>query len=410
MIRSKARRPVALLVAPFVAMALVASAGVGFALGLARPPTEQPPGTGWFARWVDDAGDDTVTELTATAADEQLSRRGQQTLSGANGALKGVPFESFDVRLARSDRPDAGEVRSGRFQATAIVEYRLPLDEVLVGRTAAATFRLGPNGWRLVRLNASGRDLWDHEPVDVTENGQTLVMARRGDLRLPGLGTLAEQARREVADFWSARWPQTTVVVLPSTPRLLDPLAGLESGSDQVAVTLWATGSEGPVIRVLMNPTVYDQMPTLARKIVLRHEITHVAQNALPRDGVPTWLKEGLADYVSYRGSGIPDSFVGAQLLAKVRATGVPEDLPDDSEFDLDRASADRRVAYQSGWAFCQMVADAYGDDRLVPFYAAVARGEGSTDERLNDAADEVLGTTFDDLRVQWQSWLTANA
>ncbi len=400
----------ALLVAPFVAMALVASAGAGFLLGLRQSPTEQPAGTGWFARWTNDVGERTLAELTATAAGEQLSRRGQQTLSGANGALKGVPFESFDVRLARSDRPTASEVRSGRFHATAVVEYRLPLDEVLVGRTAAATFRLSSNGWRLVRLNASGRDLWDHEPVDVTENGQTLVMARRGDLRLPGLGTLAEQARQSVADFWSAKWPETAVVVLPSTPRLLDPLAGFASGSDQVAVTLWATGSDGPVIRVLMNPTVYDQMPTLARQIVLRHEITHVAQDALPGNNVPTWLKEGLADYVGYRGSGIPDSYVGEQLLAEVRANGVPDALPSDSEFDLDRPGTDRRTAYQSGWAFCQMVADTYGEGRLVPFYAAVARGEGATEERLDSAADEVLGTTFDDLIVQWQSWLTANA
>lgn len=400
----------ALLVAPFMAMAVVASAGAGFALGLAQPPQTLPTGTGWFARWTGDVGDVTLSELTATAAGQQLDRRGRDALGGANGSLSGIPFESFRVRLAWSDRPDADEARSGRFEATAIVEYRLPLDSVLVGRTADATFRLGPQGWRLARLKASGRDLWDHERVEVTENGQTLVIGPRGDVRLPGLATLAEQARRDVDEFWSAKWPQTAVVVLPSAARLLDPLVGLASGSDQVAVTLWALGSEGPVIRVLMNPGVYDQMPTLAREIVLRHEITHVAQDALPRANVPTWLTEGLADYVGYRGSGVPDAFVGAQLLSDVRASGVPEDLPAESEFALNRPSSERRVAYQAGWAFCQMVVDEYGEDALVPFYAAVARGDGSTDERLDDAADEVLRTTFDDLRGQWQSWLSANA
>ena len=223
----------------------------------------------------------------------QLSSRGQEALNGANGALTGVPFESFRVRLARSDRTDAEQARAGRFQATAIVEYRLPLDEVLVGRTADATFRLGPRGWRLVRLDASGRDLWDHEPVQVTENGRVLVIGPRGDARLAGLGSLAEQARADVAAFWTARWPQTAVVVLPSEARLLDPLVGTASGSDQVAVTMWASGSDGPVIRVLMNPTVYDDMPTLAREIVLRHEMTHVAQDALPRDNVPDVADRG---------------------------------------------------------------------------------------------------------------------
>ncbi len=326
-----------LIVAPVVAMALVVSAGVGFAVGLAQPPQVQPEGSGWFSRWADDVGDDTLAELTATAADQQLSTRGRAALSGGNGTLAGVRFESFRVRLARSDRPDAAEARSGRFEATAIVEYRLPLDQVLVGRTADATFRLGPHGWRLARLDASGRDLWDHEPVDVTQNGQTLVIGPRGDLRLAGLGALAEGARQDVADFWSAKWPRTAVVVLPSAAHLLDPMVGSKSGSDQVAVTMWASGSDGPVIRVLMNPGVYDQMPTLSRQIVLRHEITHVAQDALPRDNVPTWLTEGMADYVGYRGSGIPDSVVGAQLFAEVRASGAPDDLPAESEFNLDR-------------------------------------------------------------------------
>lgn len=407
---TRQRRSVGLVVAPFVALALTFSAAAGFAVGLAQPPQVASAGSGWFIAWADDLAGGAVAELTATAADQQLMRHGRQALAGANGSLAGIPFETFRLRLARSDRPDAAAARSGRFKATAIVEYRLPLDEVLVGRTADATFRLGPNGWQLSRLDASGRDLWDHEPVEVTANGQTLVIGSRGDSRLADLASLAEQARQGVADFWSAKWPRTAVVVLPSAAGLLDPLAGTESGSDQVAITLWASGSEGPVIRVLMNPGVYDQMPTLARQIVLRHEITHVAQDALPRDNVPTWLTEGLADFVGYRGSGVPRSLVGAQVFSQVRESGAPEDLPAESAFDFDRPGEQRQVAYQSGWAFCQMVADEYGADVLVPFYVAVARGEGSTDARIDAAADEVLGTTYDDLRSKWQSWLKANA
>ena len=400
----------ALRVAPFVAVSVVASAGAGFAVGLAQPEPARATGTGWFTAWADELGGETLAQTAAGMADHQLSSRGQEALNGTSGALTGVPFESFRVRLARSDRPDVEQARAGQFEATAIVEYRLPLDEVLVGRTAEATFRLGPRGWRLVRLDASGRDLWDHEPVQVAENGQVLVIGPRGDARLSGLGSLAEQARQDVAAFWTAKWPETAVVVLPSDAQLLDPLVGTASGSDQVAVTMWASGSDGPVIRVLMNPSVYDGMPTLAREIVLRHEITHVAQDALPRDNVPTWLTEGLADYVGYRGSGVPDSLVGAEIFAQVRASGAPDELPAESEFDLDRPGAERRVGYQAGWAFCQMLVDEYGEGRLVPFYVAVSRGEGSTAERLDDAADKVLGTTFDDLLSQWQAWLQANA
>ena len=399
-----------LVAAPLVAVALVASAGAGFAVGLAQPDPVQPTGTGWFDRWASDAADEAWAQGAASMAGYQLSSRGKAALGVSKGSLAGVPFESFQVRLARADRPDGSQARTGRFRATAIIEYELPLDGVTVGRTADASFRLGPRGWRLVRLDSSGRDLWDHEPVQVDRNGKVLVIGSRDDARLDGLGDVAEEARRDVARFWSAKWPKTAVVVLPSESRLLDPLVGSSAGSDQVAVTLWATGSDGPVIRVVMNPTVYDRMPQLAREIVLRHEITHVAQDALPRDNVPTWLTEGMADYVGYRGSGVPDFFVGRELFSQVRASGVPNQLPVESEFDFDRPSDERRVAYQAGWAFCQMIVDGYGEDQLVPFYVAVSRGEGSTQQRLDDAAEEVLDTSFDELVLQWQGWLRTNA
>ena len=44
----------------------------------------------------------------------------------------------------------------------------------------------------------------------------------------------------------------------------------------------------------------------LARAIVLRHEITHVALGAPATTRTPTWLEEGLAEYLGYRGSGVP--------------------------------------------------------------------------------------------------------
>ena len=56
------------------------------------------------------------------------------------------------------------------------------------------------------------------------------------------------------------------------------------------------------------------------------------------------------------------------------------------------------------------MLVDEYGESQLVPFYVAVSRGDGTTEERLDDAAEKVLGTTYDALRVQWQAWLQANA
>jgi hypothetical protein len=342
-------------------------------------------------------------------ANHQLRSRGESVL-GASASLTGVPFRSLHVTLAKSASLTAAEAKRGVFRAQAIVEYRLRVDDVRVGRRADAVFRLRDGQWRLVRMAPSGLDLWDHEPVQSLRDGRVLVIGPSGDPRISGLATTAETARADVAHFWNAEWPKTAVVVLPSSSRLLNPLLGVHSGSDQVAVTRWESGQDGPVIRVLVNPTYYDRMPPLAREIVLRHEITHVAQDALPQGGIPNWLSEGLAEYVGYRGSGVPIAYVAAKLLEQVRAGDAPDELPVDGDFSFSRTQEERRVAYESGWSFCQMVADRYGSQRLVPFYVAVAKGQGSEEDRLDHAAEKTLGAGFDSLVEQWHSWLDANA
>ena len=392
------------------AVAVVVSAGAGFALGLSRP--EPPVGvpTGAFVSWLEGSVEGAVEQVSAAMADHQLRRRGVSVL-GSNASLTGVPFESLRLRLAESSRLRAADASRGVFTAQALLEYQLEVDDVRVGRRADAVFRLRDGRWRLVRVAPSGLDLWDHEAVQSIRDGRVLVLGADGDLRLPALAATAEAARSDVDEFWAARWPGTAVVVLPSAADLLNPLLGMRtSGEDQVAVTRWETGRDGPVIRVVVNPAYYDQMSPLAREIVLRHEITHVAQDALPRSGVPTWLTEGLAEYVGYRGSGVPQTLIGAQLFAQVRAGDTPRALPADAAFGFARSQNGRRVAYEAGWTFHQMLAERYGEDTLVPFYAEVARANGPTAERLDHAAEDVFDTSFGDLEKAWRSWLEDNA
>jgi hypothetical protein len=393
------------------ALALVTSAGAGFVVGLNSPQDDQTSaaGNGQFTAWLQSSADVGIERVTAAMANQQLRRHGESVL-GSSASLTGVQFKSLNLRLAKSASPSAEDAREGQFTTQAIVEYRLRFDGVRVGRRADAVFRLKDGSWRLVKVAPSGLDLWDHEAVQGLRNGRVLVIGPSGDLRLGGLAALAEQARETVAQFWSSRWPRDAVVVLPSDAGLLDALLGSRSGSEQVAVTRWESGLDGPIIRVLVNPSYYDRMPTLAREIVLRHEITHVAQDALPQANTPSWLSEGLAEYVGYRGTEVPREFIAGKLFEQVRTSGVPSELPDDSAFGFAMSQRERRVAYESGWSFCQMVADEYGEDTLVPFYVAIAKGDGSEDERLDDAADEVLDTTFDSLVDQWQAWLGANA
>jgi hypothetical protein len=292
-----------------------------------------------------------------------------------------------------------------------VLRYELPVDQVRVGRSVDATFRLGPDGWQLARVDGDQRDLWEHEPVEVASAGQSLVVASsRLASRLPSLAKEVEAAREQVAGFWSAQWPATVVVVVPSEARSMGSLIGGGELSQLPAVTSWNPGRGGPVVRVVLNPEAFLGLPSIAQRIVLRHEITHVAQNALQARNVPTWLSEGVAEYIGYRGTGIPDSIVGAGAFDLVRSNGVPEALPGEDDFAFNLTAGQRTLAYERAWAACRMIADVYGESRIIRFYRAASAGSGSSEARVDRAARKVLGVSGAQFVRQWQSWLTGHA
>jgi hypothetical protein len=229
--------------------------------------------------------------------------------------------------------------------------------------------------------------------------------------RLPSLASQAESARSEVDSFWTKPWPGVLVVTLPAKAQWMDGLIGDDSASKFPAVATRDSGRDGPVNRITVNPRVFESQPYIAQQILLRHEITHVAQSALPgQKAVPLWLAEGLATYVGYRGSGVPDSVMGRLVLREVRSDGLPTRFPSDDQFDFDRSAPERGLAYEKGWSVCAAMAEEFGEASLVPFYAAVAQGEGGGNERVDAAAQEVFGVSRAVLLEQWQSWLQGNA
>ena len=283
------------VIASASAVVLVLSGTAGYLVGLRAAPPAVGQSTGWFDHALTTTGHKLAEQVTSSMLAEQLRDRGKRVLSGPQQLLAGIPFKSFHVRLSSASQPGLRDLESGSFGANAIIDYRLPVDGVVVSRTARATFQLRHGAWRLTALKAPGADLWDHEPVSVVRSGRVLVIGHRGDDRLADLATAADDARSYVEHFWGARWSDRVVVVMPSNAKYLDALVGDPSGSDQVAVTLWSSGANGRVVRVMVNPSVYDGVPSFVRSIILRHEITHVAQDALPQSNIPGWLTEGVA-------------------------------------------------------------------------------------------------------------------
>ncbi|HEX5861174.1 MAG TPA: hypothetical protein VFY58_04990 [Nocardioides sp.] len=109
--------------------------------------------------------------------------------------------------------------------------------------------------------------------------------------------------------------------------------------------------------RFVLNPDVLDgDGPGLGR--LIRHELTHVALGQRA-DGVPTWLSEGLAEYVSVRPMAPEDRAVSGAALAAAEAglTG----LPTESDF----GGPESEAGYGIAWWACEYLASTYTESIL---------------------------------------------
>jgi hypothetical protein len=129
----------------------------------------------------------------------------------------------------------------------------------------------------------------------------------------------------------------------------------------------------------------------------MSHEATHVAVDAATAS-MPLWLLEGFADYVALARNDLPVSVTGSQILAEVRRGGPPKQLPGPDEFDPSNKLLG--TSYEAAWLACRLLAEEYGERRLISFYESVDEGTSV------EAAFEELGTTEKAFTRQWRDYL----
>ncbi|MFZ5850504.1 MAG: hypothetical protein ACOYY2_03800, partial [Actinomycetota bacterium] len=258
------------------------------------------------------------------------------------------------------------------------------------------------------------RGLWDYGPVVVARGRHALVLGLGSADRLRPFVTLADAAVPAVSSTWGTAWPEQVVLVVPQT---LDQMAGLLGGTtadyQQIAAVTTgqaASGARGESAeRIVLNPDAFARLGAVGRRVVLTHEVTHVATRAATDATMPMWLAEGFADYVGYRGTGIPVRVAAGDLLRQVRAGQVPATLPVDGAFD--GRSAGLSAAYEQAWLAALFIAERYGPAKLVAFYQAVGtRPDLAPDVAVEQAAGSVLGTTVAGLTAGWRAYLRAQA
>lgn len=203
-----------------------------------------------------------------------------------------------------------------------------------------------------------------------------------------------------VERFWGTDWQREIMVVASGSDAQFVAEAGLDPRrrwSDIAAVTV--ADDVDPVRRVVGGQRIVlapgaAEMSDPALRIVLGHELFHLAARADTALDAPRWLTEGVADFVARAPAPLPPW------------AAANTELPSDAA--LETEGPKRSAAYDRAWWFARFVADSYGGDALRRLYLkACGPGQDGRAVGLPDSVGPVLGTDMAALRDGWARWLT---
>lgn len=199
-----------------------------------------------------------------------------------------------------------------------------------------------------------------------------------------------------VVRFWGSDWQRDIVVVASGSQEQFIADAGLDpSGQWTDIAAVSVADSVDPAARradgqrIVLAPGA-SVMSDAALRIVLAHELFHIAARAGTATDAPRWLTEGVADYVARPPGPVPPG------------ASADSTLPSDAE--LDAFGPQRSAGYDRAWWFARFVADDHGADGLRRLYV---RACGPNHADFAVAVREALGIGINELRAGWARWLS---
>ncbi len=347
--------------------------------------------------------------------------RRAQARSYAN--LARLPLASFRYRLgpAVQDR-DAQRAVRRRYGATAVIVH-VVLSYAL--RRADRRASAHDLWWTVVRQNgrimvAGDSDLstygastwrgpWDFGRLTVTHGRDDLVLGHPSQGSLPRqVATAVDQAVPAVSSVVGTSWPRYVAVVLPATSAELRADLASNAGTDTRIAAAAVNDGRDPLSgivrgeRLVLEPAQYTQLSAVGQRITLRHELTHVATARETSDTTPTWLVEGLAEYVGNLHSGQPVTVSASELAAQVRHHGPPKGLPSSSDFTGSGAPQ----AYEEAWLACRLIAARIGASGLLRLYRAVGTATATPDAAVSAALRHYLHLSRARFVARWRTYV----
>ena len=327
--------------------------------------------------------------------------------------LRSLPLASFELRLRTDEVPDLGAGLAARYPGVDEVfvppveaRYRLTgIDTVDAVDGYYYTFLRRGGQWRIVSDGdledvglPSARNLWDYGPVSQQRTAHFTVLHDPADRkRAETLGAFCEQGYARLTATFDKPVPGQIVVVLPHT---LDQLREiLQATFDLSNFVAFASASvDRDEDWQSTAPRVYVQDANLARSRrdyqlqTFHHEFTHVAAFPLAGPFVPSWMHEGLADWMA-SGEKAPTAVGGSDGL-----------LPDDWEFTTGGGETILR-AYDESTSAMAFLAARKG--KSAPLDLLVRVGDlrtapGTTRYRVDQGLRAIYGAGLDQFQKDW--------
>lgn len=338
--------------------------------------------------------------------------------------LQDVPLNHWSYRLGRADAVSQSRLAGLRGTAQAVWAPRVTVSYGFSGVDSAPTgeqlgFLFAERGgqWYLESDSAlsrfgvtTWRGPWHFAPCRVRRTEQGMVLSHPGDGDIArDVAAELDSAVAAVTAVWGDRWSRDVAVIVPASGTEMRAMAGPEFSVDSIAAVAVASTVDHTrhVVRgqrVILNPEAAGKLSQESLRVILRHEITHIATRAYTVDGSPMWVLEGFADFVGHRGSSTPFPQAAPDLATLVRTSGPPSDLPANDEFDAGSPRID--LAYQEAWSMNMYVAQRFGQSDLVALYRALA-GASQVDARQVAATiTHVTGKPYQEVIAGWRDFL----
>lgn len=272
------------------------------------------------------------------------------------------------------------------FSTRVMMRYELTgLDPKPVQTDLGYTFVLRSGRWVLVADNAieetlsddGHRQPWDFQPVKVVHRGTVTVVVDKKEIPMgKKIAGISQDAVAAVRRHWPRPWNGKVLVVAMPEPRVMSMHWTTGTGSGWTiaakAVTLYdgeplSVKAVAPVgSRIVINPAVRKSLD----EDLLVHEMTHVATVPIGL-GTPTWLVEGLAEYVRCRSIEDDPQWTVDPYRRTVKTKYLPsmKVLPGEAEFD---ANGDR--SYGQAWWATEYLVSTEGVKRMASLYTDLAQ------------------------------------